>query len=71
MFWIAWLAAASLFSLIGSLTAYILVARYGLVQRIAAAVLQRGLRGISAQDHRSQKFDYTVTQTRTGKHFHK
>ena len=46
---------------------YILVTRYALVERIVAAVLRRGLRGVSDGARDGRRESYKVTRTDAGK----
>lgn len=62
------LAALSGCSVIGTLAIYVLIARFALVQRVAAVVLRRGLRGLSEGGLDGQAARHTVSRTDTGKH---
>ena len=66
MAWFVVVAVAALCSAITSVTSYVLVARFALLERITTAVLRRGLRSLSVTP-RDASGAYSVTRTDAGK----
>lgn len=67
MLWlIPWLAIALGFGATSTFATYIAVVRFGVVERIVAFALRRGLRGLTLRDAAQGQSGYKVTRLKAG-----
>lgn len=67
MLWlIPWLAIALGFGATSTFATYMAVVRFGLIERVAAFALRRGLRGLTLRDAAQGQPGYKVTRLKAG-----
>lgn len=67
MLWLLpWLAATLGLGAASTFTTYVAVTRLGIVERLAAFALNRGLRGLTLKDAAQKQPGYKVTRLRGG-----